>query len=218
MTFEYLFFDLDGTLTYPRLGITNSFIYALKKHNIEVLDRTELYKFIGPPLFDSFKTFGMADIEANQAVADYRVYFSEKGLLENKVIEGIPEALKTLKEKGYKLVIATSKPEPYTVRILEHFDLADYFDFISGALLDGTRNKKSDVIRHAINSLKITELDKVLMIGDRFYDIEGAKENGIKSMGVTFGCGSKEELQNAGADFVVNTVAEILDFIGNSTM
>ncbi|MCQ2505832.1 MAG: HAD-IA family hydrolase [Lachnospiraceae bacterium] len=214
MSFEYLFFDLDGTLTDPALGITNSFIYALKKHNIEVKERSELYKFIGPPLFDSFKTFGMSDEEANQAVADYREYFSDKGLLENSVIEGIPEALKAIKEKGYKLVIATSKPEPFAIRILDYFKLSEYFEFVSGALfVNGKRNKKGEVIRHALESLNINEPWKVLMIGDRFHDIEGAKENNIKSMGVTFGYGTREELAGAGADFVADTVEEMVNAI-----
>lgn len=211
--FDYLFFDLDGTLTDPAQGITNSFIHALKYFGIEIPTYEKLCTFIGPPLVDTFKTqFGFDDEKAALGVKKYREYFAEKGLLENYVYDGIPEILSTLKTNGHKLVVATSKPEEYSIRILEHFDLAKYFEHICGSNMNETRSKKDEVIAYAIETCNIKDKANILMIGDRMHDIIGARKNDVKSCGVLYGYGNLEELQNAGADYIVKSVNDLLQF------
>lgn len=212
--YNTILFDLDGTLTDPGLGITNSVAYALKKWGIEVEDRTTLYPFIGPPLMYSFQTFyGFSAEQSERAVEYYREYFREKGMLENEVYEGVEEMLKSLKSAGKRLIIATSKPEEFAVKILEHFGLAQYFEYIAGATMDAGRNKKGDVIAYALKSCGITDLSGVVMVGDREHDVLGAKENGLDSIGVLFGYGSREELEAAGATYVAETVGDILRLV-----
>ena len=198
-----ILFDLDGTLTDPALGITNSVMHALKKFNIPLPPRDELYKFIGPPLAESFeKYYGFSDGQV--AVEVYREYFSVKGLFENELYDGIDNLLKTLQEKGHKIFLATSKPEIYAKQILEHFKIDKYFTDAIGSLLNGDRVEKSEVIAYLIKKHNITD---AIMIGDRCFDIAGAKENGIKSIGVLYGYGTKEELKDA--DFIVSSVTEL---------
>lgn len=210
MKYEYILFDLDGTLTDPARGITNSVMYALKKYGIKVNDRSELYKFIGPPLWDSFdKFYGFSKDDANTAVGYYREYYRDKGIFENLVYEGLEDLLKTLKDKNNVLIVATSKPEVFANQILEHFDIAKYFTFVAGSNLDGTRIKKDEVIKHALENCSINDLSKAIMIGDREFDVIGAKKAGIKSIGVLYGYGDRSELENAGADYIVDTVADI---------
>ena len=216
--FTHIFFDLDGTLTDPALGITNSFIHALKFYGMEIPSYEELCKLIGPPLPYSFETiFGFDHDKAMQAVAKYREYFSTKGLFENKVYKGISELLQTLKEQGKHLLVATSKPEEYSIKIIDHFGLSRYFDFVCGSLMDESRSKKAEVIAYALERCGLGQGDKekVLMVGDRFHDIEGAKANGLKSCGVLFGYGARQELEEAGADYIVKSVNELLEVILN---
>ena len=158
--YNTVLFDLDGTLTDPAIGITNSVSYALKKWNIEVSCRSELYKFIGPPLVDSFcKYYGFSKDDADLAVKYYREYFADKGLFENSVYDGVIEMLTELKKRGKRLIIATSKPELFSKRILEHFELDGYFDFLAGATMDSSRVKKADVIAYAIKECNINDGD-----------------------------------------------------------
>lgn len=207
---EYLFFDLDGTLTDPALGITNSFIHALKYFGMEIPSYKTLCTFIGPPLPDTFKTqFGFDDTKAAEGVKKYREYFATKGLLENSVYPGIPELLAELKKAGKKLVVATSKPEEYSVRIIEHFGLSQYFENICGSLMNESRSKKDEVISYAIERNNISDKSKILMIGDRKHDILGAKKVGLKSCGVLFGYGSQEELETAGADYIAKDISQL---------
>ena len=209
-----LLFDLDGTLTDPGLGITNSIMYALRKFDISAPDRASLYKFIGPPLRESFETFfGFSPEKSELAVKYYREYFSTQGLYENEVYDGIPDLLKELKVQGKTLIVATSKPEKFAVEILRHFGLYDYFDFVAGATMDGSRDRKSDVIRYALESCHISNKPPAIMIGDRKHDILGAKENGLQSIGVLFGYGSREELQTAEATFLAEKPMDILDIV-----
>ena len=208
--FDYLFFDLDGTLTDPAQGITNSFIHALKYFGIEIPSYEKLCSFIGPPLVDTFKTqFGFSDEQAAEGVKKYREYFAAKGLLENTVYPGIPELLSTLKQNGKKLVVATSKPEEYSIKIIEHFGLSQYFENVCGSLMDETRSKKDEVIEYAIERNHITDRSKILMIGDRKHDMLGAKKCGIAACGILFGYGSREELQTNGADMIAGTVKDL---------
>lgn len=208
--YDVILFDLDGTLTDSGLGITNSVAYSLKKFGIEIDDRTELYKFIGPPLRESFeKYYGFSPEEARKAVEYYREYYTDKGLFENTVYEGIEELLKEIRDSGKRAIVATSKPEVFAKRILEHFGLAKYFAYIVGANLDETRTKKDEVIAHVLESCEIPDRSKVLMVGDREHDILGAKKMGLDSLGVLFGYGDYEELKRAGATYIAETVRDI---------
>lgn len=206
-----ILFDLDGTLTDPGIGITNSVAYALKKFNIEVPERTELYKFIGPPLAYSFVHYcGFTESEAERAIVYYREYFKDTGIFENRLYDGIENMLASLKGDGKKIILATSKPEVFAEKILEHFGIAQYFDFTAGATLDGTLSEKADVIAHALKSCNITDKANTVMVGDRRHDIIGARKNGLDSIGVLYGYGSLEELQNAGATHIISEPAEII--------
>ena len=212
MKYKYYLFDLDGTLTDPGIGITNSVMYALEKFDIHVSDRKELYPFIGPPLVDSFeKYFGFDEKQAFQAVEYYREYFREDGIFENVVYEGIPEMLGELKSRGAIVALATSKPYEFSVRILDHFDLHQYFDIVGAATMDGRISRKADVISHLIDKLRENEKSSILMIGDRDQDIDGAKANGLQSAGVLWGYGSREELMDAGADYIVSVPSDIVN-------
>lgn len=212
--YDFVLFDLDGTLTDPGLGITNSVMYALKKFGIEVRDRTTLYQFIGPPLRESFESFyGFSKEQSELATRYYREYFGVKGLYENEVYDGVPELLRQLKERGKPLILATSKPEAFAVEILKHFDLFRYFSFIAGATMDGARDKKADVIKYALKSCEISDPSSAVMVGDREYDVLGAKQAGLDSIGVLFGYGSEEELKKAGAAYLAERPADILNYI-----
>lgn len=211
MSYKYYFFDLDGTLTDPGIGITNAVMHALDYYGIHVNERSELYPFIGPPLKDSFMNFyDFDEAKAAEAIVHYREYFSTKGLYENEMYEGIPNILGSLKKQGKKLVLATSKPDEFSIRILKHFELFEYFDFIAAATMDEKRTRKAEVIEYAIESLKISDKKEILMIGDRAQDILGAKANGVDSAGVLYGYGDREELEGAGADYIVATPEELL--------
>ena len=212
--YDTILFDLDGTLTDPGEGITNSVAYALKKYDIEVSDRSELYKFIGPPLKDSFmKYYGFSEDKAEEAITYYREYFRDRGIFENRVYEGVTDILETLYSKGKRIVLATSKPEEFAVRILEHFELKKYFTVVAGASMDSSRSKKGDVIAYAVSLCGDFEKEKAIMIGDREHDIIGAKENNLKSIGVLYGYGDENELRTAGADYIVSTTEDVLRLV-----
>lgn len=206
---KYIFFDLDGTLTNPAEGITNSVAYALEYYGISVSNKTQLYKFIGPPLAQSFTDFyGFSPDKAKEAVEKYREYFADIGIFENKVYEHIPEVLEKLKNAGFSLAMATSKPEVFAKRIADKFELTKYFDFIGGSLLDNSRTDKGEVIEYVLRSLK-ADREKTIMIGDRSHDILGAKKCSVKSFGVLYGFGSLDELKTAGADYIAETPKEL---------
>ena len=212
--YDYIFFDLDGVLTDSGAGIMNAALYALEKYNITVNEKSELRKLIGPPLQDSFSVdYGFNEEEVDGAIAAFREYYSEKGIFENEVYAGIEETLKELKKKKKKLVVATSKPEVFAMKVLMHFNLLNYFEYVSAATLDDTKIKKDEIIKEALISLNIKDLSKVVMVGDRKHDVIGAKNNGIDSIGALWGFGSLEELQKAGATHIANSPAEILNYI-----
>ena len=213
-SYKYIFFDLDGTLTDPEIGITKSVVYALKKIGILVEDPTTLRPFIGPPLRDSFQKFyGLTKEQCEQAITFYRERFSTTGLYENQIYPNIPELLDKLKESGKIIVLATSKPKDFALKILEHFKLIQYFDFIAGATLDGSLGEKDEIITYALNLCGNPELSQVIMIGDRCYDILGAKKNGIDSIGVLYGFGSIQELTESGATYLAKDVLDIFTLI-----
>ena len=208
MKYKHIFFDLDGTLTDPALGITNAIIYARKKWGLDPGTNEDYYKFIGPPMPKSYEEFwGFSPQDARKFLEDYREYFGETGLFENEVYPGIIDLLEALKEQGKKLYIATTKPTHFSVRIAEKFDFAKYFEIVSGSdpVADNT---KADVIRFARDTCHVDMTDAV-MVGDRFHDVEGARECGIPCIGVSYGYGGREELQTAGAKWVVDTVEEL---------
>lgn len=208
--YDVILFDLDGTLTDSSPGIINSIIYALKKYDITVNNKAELKKFLGPPLHESFREFyGFDEEKSMEAVGFYREYFSTKGLLENEVYDGIPSLLKNLCDKGKRLIVATSKPQEFTDRIMAHFGLGEYFEFVAGSNMDGTRSKKAEVIEYALQKCQITDKSKVVMVGDRMHDIIGAKAVGIDSVGVEYGYGDYDELNHASATYIVKTVEEL---------
>lgn len=212
--YDIIIFDLDGTLTDPGVGITNSVMYALKKFGITINDRADLYKFIGPPLKDGFMNFyGFSENDALKAVDYYREYFKCTGIFENKVYDGVETLLSQIKSRGKKIILATSKPEEFAIRILKHFNLYNYFDFVGGATMDGTRGEKQDVMAYALKKYNVTDLSRAIMIGDRKFDIEGANYFRMDSIGVTYGYGSKEELENEDATYIVDRPLDILKLL-----
>ena len=214
---SYLLFDLDGTLTDPKVGICTCVQYALKSFGIEEPDLDRLEPFIGPPLKDSFmQYYDMSEEQAEKAIEKYRERFSETGLFENEVYAGIPQMLSDLKSVGMKLAVASSKPTVYVKRILEHFGIAKYFDAVVGSELDGTRVNKDEVVQEALRQLfdeQTYDKGKVYMIGDRHFDVEGAHALGIESVGVTYGYGSMEELKAAKSEYIIRSVDELHRFL-----
>ena len=214
MKYDTILFDLDGTLTDSADGIINSIVHALKHYRLPHDDREALRRFVGPPLPESFERYcGFSSEKAKEAVAVFREYFSEIGIFENTVYEGVPEMLGTLKEAGFTLAVATSKPEVFAERILARFDLAKYFTAVAGATMDEKRTNKAEVIRYALEKLGGREHSRVLMVGDREHDILGAKAVGLDSLGVLYGYGDLAELTAAGADLLAQTPADICRLI-----
>ena len=206
---DTIFFDLDGTLTDPKPGITRSIQYALQKmRQADIPIEDELTWCIGPPLRSSFVKM-LGEDSADRAVALYRERFSDVGLYENRVYDGIGEVLTTLKASGHRLFVATSKAHVFADRIIDHFGLRKYFEHVFGAELDGTRSDKSHLLAYALKQTA-TDLAKSLMIADRSHDMVGAGKNGIKGIGVLYGYGSRDELLGAGARHLCATPAEIL--------
>lgn len=209
--YQYILFDLDGTLTDSKIGITSCVQYALHKLGIEEPDLDELEPFIGPPLTDSFREFyGFDDETVQQAVIYYRERFSTVGLFENDIYPGIAQMLERLKQAERRLAVASSKPTVFVKQILEHFEILSYFDVIVGSELDGTRAKKEEVVEEALRQLLCGgNGHDIVMVGDRKFDVEGAKAYGIDSIGVAYGYAACGELEEAGADVIVETVEEL---------
>ena len=208
--YNNILFDLDGTLTDPFEGVTNSFAYALSKFGIEITDRSELSRVIGPPLMDSFMSFyDLTHEDAVEATKYYREYFEKYGLMQNKLYKGIPELLNKLKENGKKLYVATSKPIEFASLVLEGFDILKYFDFVSANNFADERHTKHQVIEYIFKNFPDVSPQDCLMVGDRKYDVEGARPFGIKTVGVKFGYAEEGEFEVAGADFIVPTVEEL---------
>lgn len=206
---ETILFDLDGTLTDPKIGITRCVQYALESFGIYEEDLTKLECFIGPPLKEQFMEYaGLDEAEAGRAVEKYRERFATVGIFENSVFEGIAPMLRRLCLSGFRIGLATSKPEIYARRILEHFQLMEYMDEVTGSELSGARTRKAEVIAEAMRRMG-TAPERTIMVGDRRHDIEGAREEGLFSIGVLFGYGSRRELIEAGADALCSSVEEL---------
>ena len=211
MLYDLCIFDLDGTLTDPEVGITKSYQYALSSFGIHE-DLESLRRLIGPPLRYNFgKVYGFSESDTERAVVVYREYFAETGVFENVVYPGVPEMLTKLVEGGKTLAVATNKAEVFAKQIIKHFGLEDYFANVSGDELDGSRtiNGKRDIIRIVLDRLDPKRNKNAVMIGDREHDIIGANENGIDGIGITWGFGSREELNEAGTIKIVESTDEL---------
>ena len=207
-----ILFDLDGTLTDSAPGIFETLRYALNKQNIT--PPNDLDFVLGPPLMDTFcNTFHMSQQSAEQAYKDYCERYSEKGMYENSVFEGIKEMLSELKKHGKKLAVATSKSQDFAQQIIEHFGLSEYFYFVSGNYI-GQRDTKAKVVRYALEQLNETPQSAVL-VGDRMYDIIGGKEAGVSVIGVLYGYGTLQELQQYSADAIAQTPQDVVNIILN---
>lgn len=217
MRYQYLLFDLDGTITDPKEGITKSAQYALEAFGIYEPDADKLTPFIGPPLIDSFLEFyHMPPDQAALAVKKYRERFETIGWLENVPYEGMDELLRDLQKAGCRLAVASSKPTVFVERILAHFDIAQYFAVVVGSELDGTRAKKEEVVQEALRQLFGKDSPAphtAAMIGDRKFDIEGAKAHHLDSVGVAYGYSLPGELQQSGADVVVDSVQQLRAYL-----
>jgi phosphoglycolate phosphatase len=210
---DAIYFDLDGTLTDPKPGITRSIQYALQRLDHPTMPtEDELTWCIGPPLRASFVRLLGAETSADLAVSYYRERFSDIGLYENGVYDGIGDVLTSLCTSGHRLFVATSKPHVFAERIIDHFGLRDHFERVFGSELDGTRVDKSHLLEYALKHAAV-DPSKTLMIGDRSHDMVGAVNNGMKGIGVLYGYGSQDELLAAGAHHVCATPGAILGCI-----
>jgi phosphoglycolate phosphatase len=216
---DLILFDLDGTLTDSGPGIINCLEYALEDQGIPVPEREEMRKLLGPPLVVTFcDVFGMNEEQASQAIDKYRERYHDVGLFENSVYEGVPELLAELQDAGLRMATATSKPEYSATRILQHFELDQYFDFIGAAALDGSRDSKNLVIAHTLQNTNTHPTShNIIMIGDRHHDVQGAKEHGIDTIGVLWGYGDADELQSAGVIDIAKNPVELRDLLLNSS-
>lgn len=209
MHYRHILFDLDGTLTDPREGITRSVQFALARLDIDEPDLQALEHFIGPPLLQCFMhSYGLDEATAWQAVAHYRERFAAVGLHENRLFAGIGELLQLLRQQGRALYIATSKPQVFAERIARHFDLSRYFQRIYGSELDGRRTDKVELIGHLLAEERLPAAD-CLMIGDRKHDLIGARRNGLDAAAVGYGFGSHEELQAEAPTYHFASLAEL---------
>lgn len=212
--YSFLLFDLDGTLTESEQGIVNSVIYALNEMGIKEDDREKLKAFIGPPLEESFmKYYGFDTKGAKKAIEYYRVYYKAKGIFESPLYQGIKETLEALKNMGRKLYVATSKPEVFAKKILEHWEIDGLFEDVVGSNLDGTKVNKDEVISSLLEKNNISDKSMVVMIGDRKHDVLGGKKIGVATVGVLYGYGNLEELQNAGADNIIENISDIISIV-----
>lgn len=211
MNASHVLLDLDGTLTDPAVGITRSIAHALAGLGRAVPAYAELRRFIGPPLAESFHVLLDTTDESlvGEAIALYRARFAAIGLYENEVCAGIPEVLRALRERGLRLWVATSKPVIYSIEIVRHFGLAEFFQGVHGSELDGTRTHKRDLIAHLLDVEKIPPR-RATMVGDRSHDVVGARANGVAAIGVLWGYGTREELAAAGAGAIVEQPADLV--------
>lgn len=207
--YAYILFDLDGTLTDSGPGIFNAVSFALERMGVPALPPETLRRFIGPPLTESFRRFcGFSPETAQEALGYYREYYNDRGIFENSLYPGIPALLDAVRDAGGHLLMATGKPEPYALRIAEHFGIAGFFEVIRGATMDESRIRKDAIIRAALDACGSPDPAKALMVGDREHDVHGAAQNGLDCLGVLYGYGSREELAAAGAKYLAETVAE----------
>lgn len=215
--YKIILFDLDGTISDPKIGITKSVQYALQKMNIYEPDIDKLECFIGPPLQVSFaEYYDFDEREIQKAIDFYRERFKEKGMFENDLYSQIPLLLKSLYEQKFILAVATSKPTIFAEQILQYFNISQFFDLVVGSNLDGTRSSKTEIIQYILNKYHNHKLNEFIMIGDRKHDIIGAINTGIDSIGVTFGYGSLEELRHCKPTYIVNNIDQLKEILMGS--
>lgn len=216
MRYQYLLFDLDGTITDPKVGITTCVQYALEHFGLHEPDNDKLEPFIGPPLQDILSSFIIWMLKRQSRQLRNTDDSRAVGLYENEIYDGMADLLKTLKEGGCRLAVASSKPTVFVKKILEHFDVAQYFDVVVGSELDGSRTKKEEVVQEALRQLDPkgqASSGQMVMIGDRCFDVQGAKAHHLDSIGVAYGYAAEGELQQAGATFVVDTVQQLKELL-----
>lgn len=210
--YDIILFDLDGTLTDPRKGITKSFQYALNKLGIPEVDCTALERFIGPPIREIFAShYSLDDEKVVQAIDYFHEYFIDKGMFENVPFPGIEVLLQKCFDAKKKMLVATSKPTVFSEKILKHFGLLPYFEGVFGSNIDGTNAAKAEIIARALSSID-TAGKSVVMIGDRIHDIDGAQQNGIDSIGVLYGFGSREEIEQAKPTHIRESIQELITY------
>ena len=208
MKYKNLLFDLDGTLTDSSEGIIKSVLYTYEKMQLDPPEESVLHTFIGPPLSDSFVKHGVPEKDKDKAVAIYRERYNSIGKFENAPYPGMIELLQKLKDEGFKLYVATSKPEKTAIEVLDHFEMTRYFDEIAGATFDSSRVQKEDVIRYLLDKMEEND-EGTVMIGDTTFDVLGAAEHGIPCIAVTWGFGDEAEMQKAGAVSIVKEMDEL---------
>ena len=212
MKYKNILFDLDGTLTDSKPGIVKGVQYVLRCCGIDEPDLEKLTSFVGPPLYKSFmKYLECSEEDAKEVVECYREYYAETGLYENALYEGIDALLYNLKERGYKIILASSKPRIYVKRVLSYFRIMRYFDIVEGSELDGKNTEKAELIAHILEKWDL-KADECVMVGDRKHDIQGAKANGVDSIAVGYGYGSEDELSSAEPTYFLSTVEELKNF------
>lgn len=212
--YRVILFDLDGTLTDSGEGITKSVQYAIERMGLPSPELKSLEPFVGPPLLEQFMSFcNFTEEQARQAIGYYRERYSIVGLYENRPYDGIVDALRQLKEQGYLLGVASSKPEYYVKKIIGHFAMSEYFDAVVGSEMSGLRTKKSEVVEEALRRLQFEDRkNEVILVGDREYDVFGARDMGLDCLAVSYGYGSREELSAAAPAAIVSSVEELLNF------
>lgn len=211
--FDAVLLDFDGTFADTGVGIFNSVRVAIAAMNMRQLDQKQLRTFIGPPIHDSFKReLGLTDEQCDFAVQKYREVYGKRGIYQFEVYKGIPELVARLRENGIKVAIASAKPERFILKIFNFLKLTDELDFISATKSDSADEDKCTLINRAVEALGVDK-SRVLMVGDRHFDINGAKAAGVKSAGVTYGYGTREELRGAGATYIAESVDELADII-----
>ena len=213
MGFHTILFDLDGTIIDSSVGITNSVAYALQFYGIQA-DRASLLKFIGPPLIQAFEEFdGFSESKAKEALSHLQEFYAKEGIFQSHLYEGVEQLLSDLSAKGKTLLLATSEPEVHANRILEHFNIRRYFACVVGSDIEGKRAQKAQVLADALQRCRVFDLSGTVMVGDREYDMLAAKKAGIHTLGVLYGFGEKKELENAGAEYLVQTVGELRNLL-----
>jgi len=212
MKYKHILFDLDGTLSESGTGIINSYEYTLKAYGIEH-KREDLAEFVGPPLRDNLLKYLKEGHNVDDYIKTYREYYSEHGIFENDMYPGIKNMLEKFSEEGYKLHVASSKATFYIEKVLKHFGIFEFFTSIGGDHMEGGRGEKIDIINYVLDMNNIADKSSVIMVGDRKYDILGAKECGVESIGVLFGYGSREELEEAGAAYIAESPQQIWEII-----
>ena len=212
--YDYIAFDLDGTLTDPEVGLVKGFMYAFDRVGIEYGAPETLRRYIGPPLHEEWKReYGFTEEEAANAIAIFREYYDEYGWAENKVYDGIVEMLEALKAAGKTIVLATSKPENTARRIMALFGLDKYFAFMGGASTSSTRDKKWEVLEYSLDAVNAKDHTRCILVGDRKYDAEGAAICGIDSLGVLWGHGTEDEISSSGFTYVAKTPLDVVKIL-----